>query len=371
MKVGLPKEIKDQEARVAITPKGVKQLVQAGHSVYVEADAGLASGFINTDYQAAGGMLVSTAEAWNVDLVIKVKEPQPSEYLYLGTQILFTFLHLSGVNKQLTETLIKQGTTALAYESLEDEHGRLPILAPMSAIAGNMAVSMGAYYLASFNQGNGMQLGCILNKSYGKVLIIGDGVVGQHAAKVASAMGAHVYVAGRHKEKWPVLQAQGLSQVQFLQLTQENIAQQIVDADLVIGALLSRGAKAPKIISEAMIKTMPKGSVLVDVSIDQGGCFETSIPTTHSDPVFTKYDVIHYCVANMPGAYPKASTLALTDITIQYILELAEQGVTNFLTDEHKVKAINIYKGQLVTETVAKDLSCLDLFQPLELVLNK
>jgi len=366
MKIGIPKEIKDKEARVAITPEGVTRLVQSGNTVVIEDHAGTDSGFTNVQYQQAGAIMVSTAEAWDVDLVVKVKEPQKSEYHYLENQIIFTFLHLSGADKMLTQELIKKGTTALAYESLEDKNGRLPILEPMSAIAGNMSVLMGAYYLARFNQGNGMQLGTVLNKTYGKVVIIGDGIVGQHAAKVASAMGANVAIAGLDQATWFAQHKEQLPRVKFFTSTKESISEQIVDADLVIGAVLNRGAKAAKIITEQMLQTMPKGSVIVDVSIDQGGCFETSVPTTHSDPVFIKHGVIHYCVANMPGAYPKASTIALTDATIEYIQDIAENTLNGFIADKGKIKAINIYKGRIIAEQVAKDLDLVDLFQAAE-----
>lgn len=364
MKIGIPKEIKDKEARVAITPQGVAQLIQAKHSVFVQSNAGLDSGFSNEQYQEAGANIVSASEAWNTDLVVKVKEPQESEYQYLKQQIVFTFFHLAGVNKSLTEELIKKGTTAVAYESLEDQQGKLPILAPMSAVAGNMSVLMGAYYLAKFNQGNGMQLGTIMNKSYGKVVILGDGVVGQHAAHVAAAMGAAVFVAGRHAEKWIILKA-SLPTVNFFISNAENIATHILDADLVIGAVLSRGAKAPKIITESMLKTMPLGSVIVDVSIDQGGCFETSRPTTHSDPVFIKHGVVHYCVSNMPGTYPKASTLALTEASINYVLDLADNSLNGFLSDKGKIKAINTYQGKITAKKVAEDLDLYNFYQPL------
>ncbi len=363
MKIGVPKEIKDKEARVAITPYGVDILVQSGNIVVVEVNAGIESGFTNEQYQKVGAILATTAEAWNVDLVVKVKEPQQSEYQYLEKQIVFTFFHLAGVDKNLTKELVKKGTTAIAYESLEDENGRLPLLQPMSAIAGNMSVLMGAYYLASFNQGNGMQLGTVLNKVYGKVVIIGDGVVGQHAAKVASAMGANVSIAGLDEARWNKLNSKLLPAVKFFKSNKENISEQILTADLIIGAVLCRGATAPKIISEKMLKTMQSGSVIVDVSIDQGGCFETSKPTTHSDPVFLKHGVIHYCVSNMPGAYPKASTIALTDVTIKYILDIAENSLSGFMSDKGKIKGINVFQGKIVAEKVAKDLDLLDLYQ--------
>lgn len=366
MKIGLPKEIKDKEARVAMTPSGVIRLVQSGNTVVVEKDAGVGSGFNNDQYQQAGATIVSTSEAWNVDLVVKVKEPQQSEFQYLKDQIVFTFFHLSGVDKNLTKELVKKGTTALAYETLEDQNGRLPILEPMSAVAGNMSVLMGSYYLASFNQGNGMQLGTILGKAYGKVVIIGDGIVGQHAAKVASAMGANVAIAGLDESRWSEQHKDSLPAVKFFISSKDTISEQIVDADLVVGAVLCRGTKAPKIVTEDMLKTMSEGSVIVDVSIDQGGCFETSKPTTHSDPVFIKHGIIHYCVANMPGAYPKASTIALTDATIEYVLDIANNSLDNFFSDQGKTKALNVYKGKIVAEKVAKDLDLLDLFQAID-----
>ena len=366
MKIGVPKEIKNKEARVAMTPEGAKKLVQSENSVAIEVDAGNDSGFKNEQYQDAGAILVSKAEAWDADLVVKVKEPQASEYHYLEKQIVFTFFHLAGVDKNLTLQLIKKGTTALAYESLEDENGRLPILQPMSAIAGNMSVLMGAYYLARFNQGNGMQLGTVINKAYGKVVIIGDGIVGQHAAKVASAMGANVTIAGLHEARWSQLNSESLPNVKFFISNKENISREIKNADLVVGAVLSRGAKAPKIITENMLKTMQPGSVIVDVSIDQGGCFETSRPTTHSDPVFIKHGVIHYCVSNMPGAYPKTSTIALTDVTIKYILDIAENSLNGIMSNKGEIKAINVYQGKITLEKVAKDLDLLEQFKPIQ-----
>lgn len=366
MKIGVPKEVKDKEARVAIIPSGVALLVQLGHTVVIELNAGVDSGFSNEQYEKAGARLVSTAEAWNVELVVKVKEPQASEYQYLACQIVFTFFHLAGVAKSLTDELISKGTTAIAYESLEDERGRLPILEPMSAIAGNMSVLMGAYYLAQFNHGNGMQLGSVLGKAYGRVVVIGDGIVGRHAARVASAMGANVAVAGLDEMKWQLQNKELLPDVKFFYSNKKNISEQIVNADLVVGAVLCRGAKAPKVLTEEMLKTMQAGSVVVDVSIDQGGCFETSRPTSHTKPVFMKHGVIHYCVSNMPGAYPKASTIALTNVTIKYIQEIATNALSGVLADKGVKKAINVYKGKIVSEKVAKELGLLEFFQPLE-----
>ncbi|MCK9394170.1 MAG: alanine dehydrogenase [Methylobacter sp.] len=366
MKIGIPKEIKDQEGRVAITPDGAQHLIQKGHQVLIEIDAGLGSGFSNEQYQQAGAQLVSAATAWAVDLVVKVKEPLESEYPYLDKQIVFTFFHLAGVAPSLTQELLKKGTTAIAYETLEDEQGRLPLLAPMSAVAGNMASLMGSYYLAKFNQGRGVQLGKVLGKRHGKVVIIGDGVVGQHAAQVASGMGAEVFVAGIDQAYMQKIKTELLPDVEFFLSSPETIAEHIKDADLVVGAVLVHGAKAPKIISEDMIKSMAKGTVVVDVSIDQGGCIATSKPTSHTNPVFIKHDVIHYCVTNMPGAYPRTSTIALSDATLPYVLKIADAGKEALMADKTLAKAINTCDGKITCKAVAEGLDMLDNYQSIE-----
>lgn len=365
MKIGIPKEIKEKENRVAITPEAAKFLVQKGHSVLVEIDAGLGSGFSNELYEQAGAQLVSTVGAWAVDMVVKVKEPLASEYQYLDRQIVFTFFHLAGVRPELTLELLKKGVTAIAYETLEDEQGRLPILAPMSAVAGNMATLMGSYYLAKFNQGKGMQLGRVLGKKFGKVVIIGDGVVGQHAGQVACAMGADVFIGGIDQQGMHKLKKSVLPEASFFLSNKESIQKHVIDADLVVGAVLCRGAKAPKIISEEMIRSMSEGSVVVDVSIDQGGCIETSRPTTHSDPVFIKHGVVHYCVTNMPGAYPKTSTIALVDVTLPYIAKIADAGHTLLKSDQQLAKAINVFDGKITCKAVAEGLGMMNRYQPL------
>ncbi|MDD5276785.1 MAG: alanine dehydrogenase [Methylovulum sp.] len=363
MKIGVPKEIKDQEGRVAITPAGVQYLIQNGHSVVVELGAGLGSGFTDAQYEQAGARMVSVAEAWAVDLVVKVKEPMTSEYPYLDKQWVFTFFHLAGVASSLTDELLNKGTTAIAYETLEDEHGRLPILAPMSAVAGNMATLMGSYYLATFNQGKGIQLGKVLGKCHGKVVVIGDGVVGQHAAQVACGMGAEVFVAGIDPAFMQHIKATVLPDATFFLSSPDAISEHLADADLVVGAVLCRGAHAPKVVTEAMIKSMETGSVVVDVSIDQGGCIETSKPTTHSDPVFIKHGVVHYCVTNMPGAYPRTSTLALMDATLPYILKVANTDKGLLMEDKVLVKAVNIYDGKITCKAVAEGLGRLGEYQ--------
>jgi alanine dehydrogenase len=362
MKIGVIKEIKDKENRVAITPAGVLQLTQAGHLVLVETQAGEGSGFTDADYQQAGAQIVSAVQAWAVDLVVKVKEPLPAEYPYLNGQILFTFLHLAGVSKTLTEALLNSKTTAIAYESVEDADGRLPILAPMSAIAGNMAVMMGAYYLAKFNQGRGVQLARVMNERQGKVLIIGDGVVGQHAASIADGMGARVFLAGLNQENLQHFQQHSSPDVTVFLSSPDSIHKHIVDADLVIGAVLCRGAKAPKVVTEAMVKSMQKSAVIVDVSIDQGGCVETSFPTTHSHPVYLKHGVWHYCVANMPGAYPKTATTMLSQATLGYILTIANNGIAGVMQHRFLREAIHTYQGYITCLQVAQALAMSDSY---------
>jgi alanine dehydrogenase len=363
MRVGVIKEIKDKEHRVALTPAGATALQQAGHTVLVQAGAGLGAGFPDTQYLAAGATMVSVDKAWDVNLVLKVKEPLASEYHYLKEQLLFTYLHLAGVPSALTEALLRQHTTAVAYETVEDAYGTLPLLGPMSAIAGNMAVTIGSYYLAKFNSGKGIQLGTILGTRYGKVVIIGDGVVGRHAAKTAAGIGTHVFLCGRQRDRAAQL-AQDISpHIRVFESTPETIADQIADADLVVGAVLVRGAKAPHVVTEAMVQRMQSGSVIVDVSIDQGGCVATSRPTSHSEPVFEKHGVIHYCVTNMPGAYPRTATLALTTATLPYILRLAQQGLAALRDDPGLGKGVNTYKGYVTSKPVAEVLGLLSQFK--------
>ena len=366
MKIGIPKEIKDSENRVALTPTGARLLVEAGHKVYVQTAAGEGSGLADTDYQQAGVRLASANEVWQADLILKVKEPLTSEYdSFRENQIIFTFLHLAGIPKTLTDALLARKVTAIAYETLEDDQGQLPLLAPMSAVAGNMATLMGAYYLARFNQGKGMQLGSILGQSYGKVVIIGDGVVGQHAARVACAMGASVFIAGLSLDSTTALRAEFPQNCQYFDSNPANIAEHTQDADLVIGAVLCHGAKAPYVVNNTMVRSMLPGSVIVDVSIDQGGCIETSRPTSHTQPVFEKYGVTHYCVTNMPGAYPQTATLALTSATLPYVLLLANEGAKAFIQHPHYRKAINAYQGNITYQPVAEALGLMSRYQAL------
>lgn len=364
MNIGVPKEIKDKENRIALTPSGAKQLAEAGHSVFVEKNGGIGSGFSDEEYVQAGATMVSVEQAWDKDMVMKVKEPMESEYEYLKDQIVFTYFHLAGVTKTLTEALVEKKTTAVAYETVEDENGKLPLLAPMSAVAGNMSATIGSYYLAKFNKGRGMQLGTVLGKRYGKVVVIGDGVVGRHAARTAHGMGANVFVFGRKKERIPELEEEIGKGFTFVESTPENIASHVKDADLVIGGVLLHGAKAPFVVTEDMVKTMQKGSVIVDVSIDQGGCVETAKPTSHSEPVYEKHGVIHYCVTNMPGAFPRTSTIALTNATLPYALQLASGGLDALKKDAGFGKGVNTFNGFLTYESVAKDLDMTDKYKP-------
>ena len=363
MIIGIIKEIKDKENRVSLTPGGAKKLIEAGNKVLIEKDAGVNSGFQNEEYKKSGAEIVSTEQAWDAELVMKVKEPLEQEYKFLKNNIVFTYFHLAGVTKTLTEALLKNKTTAIAYETVEDSYYRLPLLAPMSAVAGNMAVQVGSYYLAKFNNGNGTLLGEVLGHFYGKVVIIGDGVVGRHAAKTAYGMGANAYIFGRHEERMDNLKEFIGRKAHVLISTPESIAEHIKDADLVVGAVLVPGAKAPKVVTEEMVKTMQPGSVIVDVSIDQGGCIETSRPTKHSDPVYVKHGVIHYCVTNMPGAYPRTSTIALTTATLPYTLKLSKEGLNIIKNDKGFAKGLNTHKGFITYKPVAEALGMMSKFK--------
>ena len=349
-----------------MTPEGTKKLVSNGHKVSVEKNAGIGSGFSDDLYIKSGAEIVDVNKAWNCDVVIKVKEPLESEYKFLKDNILFTYLHLAGVPKSLTESLIKNKTTSIAYETVEDLNHHLPLLAPMSAVAGNMSVTIGSYYLAKVNNGKGMMLGKVLDKKYGKVVVIGDGVVGIHAARTAHAMGANVYLFTRHLDRKEKLRQQIGNELNVELSSPENVAMHVKDTDLVVGAVLVTGAKAPYIVTEKMVTTMQAGSVIVDVSIDQGGCIETSRPTKHSDPIFVKHGVIHYCVTNMPGAYPRTSTIALTNATLPYLLKLANDGFVNSMkNDEGFAKGVNTYKGHITYKQVAEALKMNEKFREL------
>lgn len=364
MQIGVVKEVKDREYRVALTPAGAASLTVAGHGVKVQYGAGVEAGFPDDAYRQAGARLASVQQAWQSELVLKVKEPLASEYAYLDNQILFTYLHLAGVSPALTETLLQRQTTAIAYETVTDNSGDLPLLAPMSAIAGNMAASVGGYYLAHSNGGKGVQLGTVLGQHYGKVVVIGDGVVGQHAARTAAGMGTRVWIAGMNRAKIDDIEQQYPDQITFFYSQPKHIAEHLTDADLVVGAVLVRGAKAPHVVTENMIQHMQPGSVIVDVSIDQGGCIETSRPTSHSKPIFIKHGVIHYCVTNMPGAYPRTATLALTTVTLPYILRLATCGLSALSEAPGFAQGLHTHNGYITSEPVAQALGLIDHYVP-------
>ena len=362
MKIGTPKEIKDNENRVGLTPAGVATLCAAGHEVVVERGAGTGCGFTDADYVANGAVSGTADDAWRQQLIVKVKEPLESEYQQLDGQLVFTYFHLAGVPLALTSALLDSGTTAIAYETVEDAGGRLPLLAPMSAIAGSMAPLMGAYYLAKFAGGRGTLLGTVLGAHHGEVAVIGDGVVGKHACDVASALGARVTVFGITPQR--AAEFERRPNVRYLLSTPDGIAARLREADLVVGAVLRAGARAPHVVTEAMVAAMPQGSVIVDVSIDQGGCVATSRPTSHSAPVFVAHGVTHYCVTNMPGAYPRTATLALTAATLPYVLKLADGGLAAVAADSGFAKGVNTLAGRIRYEAVADALRLERIYEP-------
>jgi len=363
MRIGVPKEIKDSESRIALTPSGAAALVKAGHEVTVEHGAGLGAGFRDADYTGAGATLGDAANCWSSALVVKVKEPLAAEYRHFRGQIVFTYFHLAGADPALTAALLATDTTAVAYETVEDALGRLPLLAPMSAVAGSMAPLVGGYYLAKVNGGRGTLLGELLGTRYGKVTIAGDGVVGQHAARVAFGMGANVVVLGKNHGREAIERIS--AEITYAFSDEQTLALHLEDSDLFIGATLIRGARATHLVSEAMVKNMPPGAVIVDVSIDQGGCVATSHPTTHSDPVFVVHGVTHYCVTNMPGAYPRTSTFALTRATLPYIERLADGGLAALFVDPGFAKGVNIYGKSVVYRPVAEALGLMSHYRAL------
>jgi alanine dehydrogenase len=370
MRIGVPRETKDNESRVGLTPHGVGALRARGHEVVVERGAGSGCGFPDADYTAAGAALGNTAQAWDRDLVIKVKEPLEPEYPQLRGQIVFTYLHLAGAPLRLTEALVASRTTAIAYETIEDSRGGLPLLAPMSAVAGAMAPIVGAYYLAKFNGGRGTLLASVLGGAHGKVVIVGDGVVGRHACDAASGLGAAVVVLGVTPQRAKEFERPG-ARIRYLSSTEQNLMQELPDTDVLIGGVLRRGARAPHVVTEQMVKRMPQGSVIVDVSIDQGGCVETSRPTSHSHPVFVAHGVTHYCVTNMPGAYPRTSTLALTEATLPYALKLADRGMAATADDSGFAKGVNTHAGRITYRAVADALGLAAQYTDFRAVTNR
>ncbi len=355
MIVGILKEIKPQENRVCMTPAGVDQMVAKGHTVYVEKSAGVGSGFDDQMYIDAGAKILDTPkEVYDIaDMVMHVKEPQPSEYeLIKKDQIVFTYLHLAA-DRDLTDALLKTGSIGIAYETIEDKKGGLPLLAPMSEVAGRLATQQGAKYLERTFGGRGLLLGGVTGTPSANVLVIGGGVVGIHAAQVACGMGANVTILDMNIDRLRYLSEIMPANCTALMSSPALIRDLVKEADMVVGAVLVAGAKAPKLITKDMLPTMKKGAVIVDVAIDQGGCFETSKATTHKDPVYEIDGVTHYCVANMPGAVPLTSTMALTNVTLPYALKIANNGWKTVMEDEGFAKGVNYVGDKVVCKPVA------------------
>lgn len=356
MKIGIPTEIKNNENRIGITPAGVRAFIDAGHTVVIENNAGIGSGFTNEDFLAAGALIENNpAKVWENQMVIKVKEPLPSEYQYLRADlILYTYLHLAPA-KELTEALLEAGTTGIAYETIQLADGSVPLLTPMSEIAGRMSVQLGAQFLEKPNGGKGILLAGVPGVSRGNVVIIGGGNSGTNAAKIAVGMGANVTILDVQQKRLAELDDLFGNNVQTLLSNAYNIEESLKTADVVIGAVLIPGAKAPTLVTDSMVKQMPEGSVIIDIAIDQGGIFETvDRVTTHDAPTYVKYGVIHYAVANMPGAVAQTATIALTNATLSYGLAVANHGVeTAVKNDDALRKGINTYQHKLTCEAVS------------------
>lgn len=360
MQVGVPKEIKIKENRVAMTPAGVEQMIAHGHTVQVEAAAGEGSGFSDGDYEQAGAVIIGTApEIYkNCAMIMKVKEPLPVEYpLIRKGQVLFTYFHFAA-SKQLTEAVMNAGCVAVAYETVEKADRSLPLLTPMSEVAGRMAIQEGAKYLEKTFGGKGILLGGVPGVEPGTVLVIGGGVVGTNAAMVACGLGAKVYLLDTNLQRLRYLSEMMPKNCFPVVSSPANLRKFLAEADLVVGAVLIPGATAPRLVTRDMLKLMKKGSVIVDVAIDQGGCIETSKPTTHDDPIFEVDGIVHYCVANMPGAVAMTSTLALTNATLPYALEIADKGYKKAALENPEIAAgINISDGKVTCIGVAEAFS--------------
>jgi alanine dehydrogenase len=352
MKIGVPKEIKDREFRVGLTPASVKVLHEQNHQVFLEDNAGVGSGFHNEDYEKVGAIIVDSQTAWNQELIIKVKEPLSSEYEYIHQgQILFTYLHLAA-DRILTESLLKSGVTAIAYETVQLPDGRLPLLTPMSIIAGKLAVQIGARYLEKQQGGKGVLLGGMPGVAQGNVVILGGGIVGTEAAKIAVGMGAKVTILDVSIDRLSYLETLFGSRVELLYSNSQHIAQTVPKADLLIGAVLITGKKAPILVSQELVKQMNEGSVIMDVAVDQGGCIETLRTTSHSEPSYIEEGVIHLGIPNLPGAVPWTATQALNNNTLPYVLKLANQGIGALKQDASLAQGLNIQYHHLVHPAV-------------------
>ena len=351
MQIGVPKEVKNLEFRVGLSPSSVRALTEQGHQVVVEADAGIGAGFSNADYQQAGATLGTASEAWQQAMVVKVKEPLPKEYDYLQKeQLLFTYLHLAA-SRSLTEALIQSGATAIAYETVEKNYQR-PLLTPMSIIAGRLSVQFGARFLEKQQGGRGVLLGGIPGVSPGRVVVLGGGVVGTEATKMAVGLGAQVTLIDINLDRLNQLEELFGSRVQLLYSNSANIEMAVSQADLLIGAVLVPGRRPPMLVSQALVEQMPEGAVIVDVAVDQGGCIETVRPTSHSEPVYVESGVLHYGVPNMPGAVPRTATEALNNSTLPYVLKLASMGLSALEGDAALAEGLNVVNHQLVHPAV-------------------
>ncbi len=354
MKIGVPKEIKTLENRVSMTPGGVESLVKRGHQVLVQRSAGVGSGISDSEYEAAGAKMVSVDEAWAADMVVKVKEPIEPEYKYLREDLLlFTYLHLAAAEK-LTRAMLESGVTGIAYETVQTADGALPLLVPMSEVAGRMATQEGAKYLEKPFGGRGVLLGGVPGVAPADVVIIGGGTVGINAAKIAVGMGAKVSILDIDHPRLQYLDDVFAGRITTLTSNEANIKKAVRFADVVIGAVLIPGARAPHLLTREMLPTMKEGSVIVDVAVDQGGCVETIKPTTHDEPTYVVDGVVHYGVANMPGAVPRTSTFALTNQTLPYAIELADKGLEALKEDEALMKGLNTHRGRLTYAAVAE-----------------
>src|SRR5215472_11683295 len=357
MRIGVPREVKNQEYRVAMTPSGAHELVRAGHEVYVEQDAGAGSAITDADYVAAGAKILPSADdVWQTgDLILKVKEPVPEEYGRMrADQVLFTYLHLAA-SRECTDALLKSGITAIAYETVQLPDRSLPLLAPMSEVAGRMAPQVGAHHLQRDGGGRGVLMGGVSGVYAAKVVVLGAGVSGMNAAAIALGMQAEVLLVDKNVARLRSADAIYQGHCQTVASNSYEIERAVIDADLVIGAVLVPGAKAPMLISNELVSRMLPGSVLVDISIDQGGCFEDSRPTTHADPTYRVHNSVFYCVANMPGAVPHTSTYALTNVTLPYVLEIANLGWREALrTDAALLPGLHTNEGALTIEPVAE-----------------
>jgi len=357
MIIGVPKEIKNHEYRVGLIPSSVAELITHGHQLFIETNAGSGIGYEDADYQAVGAsILPSSAEIFEkAEMIVKVKEPQPVECKMLRKdQILFTYLHLAPDLPQ-TQALIKSGAVCIAYETVTDDFGRLPLLVPMSEVAGRMSIQAGATALQKSNGGSGVLLSGVTGVEPAKVVIIGGGIVGRNAAQMAVGMGANVVILDRNIDTLRTLDYHFFGQVNAVFSTNEALKSHVLSADLVIGAVLLPGKAAPKLVTREMIKAMKKGSAIVDVAIDQGGCFETSHATTHQDPIYIVDDVVHYCVANMPGAVSKTSAQALNNATLPYAIRIANQGYKKaLLNDKHLLSGLNVCQGKVTLEEISE-----------------